>query len=162
MDWHEAYLTQARSEYAVSRKLGEDVEYCHHLHYLQMVSEKLSKGILTPSGSNTPAPMSHVMFVRMLKAIKGRQDIRRQLGYRSAHVFGSYIDSLLDLAGRIERLSPDQAGLTRPNPEYPWWTDRARNQVLAPAQYGFPEFDRRNRRMDKIDRLVGALLRLAI
>src|ERR1035437_10381682 len=120
MDWHEAYLTQARSEYAVSRKLGEDVEYCHHLHYLQMVSEKLSKGILTLSGSKTPAPMSHIMFVRMLQTIKGRYDIRRQLGYESANVFNSYIDSLLGLAGKIERLSPDQAGLTQPNPEYPW------------------------------------------
>jgi hypothetical protein len=162
MDWHEAYLTQARSEYAVSRKLGEDVEHCHHLHYLQMVSEKLAKGILTPSGSMTPAPMSHVMFVRMLKAIKGRPDIRQQLGYRSVDVFRSYIDSLLDLAWKIERLSPEQAGLTQPNPEYPWWKDPGKTQVMAPAQYDFPEFDQRNRRMGKIDRLIGALLRLAI
>jgi hypothetical protein len=163
MDWHEAYLAQARSEFAILRRLSApDVEYCHRLHYLQMVTEKLAKAMLTPPGSETPAPASHVMFVKMLQVLKGRREIRRQLRYPKAEVFTSYINSLLDLAGRIERLSPDQAGFTRPNPEYPWWKDRSTRQAWAPMEYDFPEFNPRDPRMSRIDQLIGDLLRLAI
>jgi hypothetical protein len=123
----------------------------------------LGKAFLTPAGSMTPAPMNHKAFVRMLQQIKTRPEIRRQLGYRNASAFRSYIDSLLNLATRIQRLSPDQAGLTQPNPEYPWWTDATMTQVVAPADYRFPEFDPlQDRCVAKIDKLIGSLLRLAI
>jgi hypothetical protein len=162
MGWHEAYLEQARSEHSILRRLGApDVEYCHRLHYLQMVGEKLAKAMLTPPGSASPAPTKHTAFVRMLQVLKTRPEIRRQLGYREAGVFKGYIDSLLVLAGKIERLSPDQAGLDRPNPEYPW-RDSAANQIRAPAGYDFPEFDPRDPRMIKIHRLVGKLLRIPL
>lgn len=161
MGWHDAYLTQARSDHAVLRKLsGPDVDYCHRLHYMQMVTEKLAKAMLTSPGSAAPAPTSHTMLVRMLQVLKARPEIRRQLGYADASVFKAYVDSLLDLADRIQRLSPDQAGLTQPNPEYPW-ESMATHQVTAPADYAFPEFDPRDPKMIKIDRLVGDLLRLA-
>ena len=79
MGWHESYLTQARSEFSILRKLGRpDVEYCHRLHYLQMIAEKLAKAMLTPPGSLTPAPTSHAMFVRMLQVLKSRPEIRRR------------------------------------------------------------------------------------
>jgi len=162
MDWHEAYLRQARSEYAVLRMLNaREVLYCHRLHYLQMVTEKLAKGILTPAGSRMPAPMKHTMFVKMMRVIKGRPNIRHQLGYSQAQLFSRYIDSFLHMAARIESLSPDQAGVTQPNLEYPWWKDKTAGEVCAPADYGFPEFHPGDPRMTKIQTLVGDLLRLA-
>jgi hypothetical protein len=160
MGWHDAYLVQARSEHSLLRKISSpDVEYCHRLHYLQMVTEKLAKAMLTSPESATAAPTSHTMFVRMLQVLKTRPEIRRRLGYRDAGVFKAYIDSLLDLAARIERLAPDLAGLTRANPEYPWEVP-ATHQVVAPTEYAFPEFDPRDPKMIKIDQLIGDLLRV--
>jgi hypothetical protein len=161
MGWHEAYLAQARSEHAVWKRLDDqEVEYCHRLHCLQMVTEKLAKAMLTPPGSATPAPKVHTVFVRMLQVLKWRPDIQRQLRYPNAAVFKSYIDSLLGLARRIERLSPNQAGLTQPNPEYPW-EDQAARRIWAPAEYEYPEFEPLHPKMIKIARLIGDLLRLA-
>lgn len=99
MGWHEAYLAQARSEEAIRKPLtAARVQYCHRLHYLQMVTEKLAKAMLTLTGSPKPAPTTHAAFVRMLQVIKGRRDIRQQLGFTDATLFKNYIDSLLDLA----------------------------------------------------------------
>jgi hypothetical protein len=126
-----------------------------------MVTEKLAKGVLTPAGSRKQALMTHAMFVRMMQVIKGRPNIRRHLGYAQAQFFSQYIDSLLDIATRIESLSPDKAGVTRPNPEYPWWKDKAAGEVCAPADYEFPEFHPGDPRMIKIKTLVSDLLRLA-
>ncbi len=95
----------------------------------------------------------------MLQITKGRREIREQLGFSDASVFRSYVDSLLDLAGKIQRLSPDQAGLAQPNPEYPW-EDPTTHHVQAPVEHDFPEFDPRNPKMIKIDRLISDLLRL--
>lgn len=161
MGWHEAYLVQARSEHAMLRRLElPPVEYCHRLHYLQMVSEKLAKAMLTPPASTSPAPTSHAAFVRMLRTLKTRPDIRRRLGYRDTTSFGRYINSLLELAERIEGLAPDQGGLTKPNPEYPW-EDLGTGQIRAPAEYRFPEFNPRDPKMIKIDRLIADLLLIA-
>lgn len=160
MSWHEAYLARARSDYGVLRRLGElNAEYCHRLHYLQMASKKLAKAMLTSPDDDQPAPTSHVMFVRMLQVLKGRPEIRRRLGYSDSGAFKSFIDSLLVTAARIERLSPEQAGLNRPNPEYPW-KDQAIDQVIAPSEYRFDEFDPRDPKMIKLDRLLGALPRI--
>ncbi len=163
MGWHEAYLTQARSDHRLLGNLGKrgkDVEYCHRLHYLQMATEKLAKAILTPRGGTDPAQTSHVMFVRMLQTLKRNRRLRRLLGYgRATAAFTNYIDSLLDLAARVEQLSPDQAGFTRPNPEYPW-RSHGSQAVLAPVEYDFPEFNPRDPRMVKLEALVSDLLRL--
>ncbi len=96
----------------------------------------------------------------MLQVLKGRPELRAQLGFDDAAVFRRYIDSLLDLAGRIQALSPDQAGLNNPNPEYPW-EDPLTQEVRAPVDYEFPDFDPRDPRMIKIDRLIADLLRIA-
>lgn len=160
MGWHEAYLAQARSDYAILKRLdAPEVECCHRLHYLQMVTEKLAKAMLTPPRCAEPAPMTHTAFVRMLQVLKIRPEIRRQLGFRDAKVFKNYVDSLLDAAAKIEHLSPDQAGLTRPNPEYPWQTQPG-GEVQSPADYAFAEFGPRDPRMIKIDRLLNTLLRI--
>lgn len=46
MTWREAFLNQARSDAEIRRLLNrERTEYSHQLHYLQMVTEKLAKGL---------------------------------------------------------------------------------------------------------------------
>ncbi len=161
MDWHDAFREQARSDHVILGRLADPaVEYCHRLHYLQMTAEKLAKSLLTPPGSAAPPPTSHAAFVRMLQVLKARPEIRRQLGFDDAAQFKSYIDSLLDLAGKIEGLAPAQAGLTHPNPEYPWG-DVSTDQVQVPARFAFPEFDPRKPKMIKIHQLLRDLLRIA-
>jgi len=55
MTWHEAYMEQARSDYAVRQLLNRArVEYAHQLHYLQMFTEKFAKGFLTAPASPIP------------------------------------------------------------------------------------------------------------
>lgn len=124
---------------------------------MQMVSEKSGKAMLTPAGSMTPAPPKHTALVRMLQQIKGRPEIRRQLGYSNANAFRSYIDSLLPLAWRIEQLAPKKEDVVKPNPEYPWYTDTTKTQVVAPADYQFPKFFE-DWHMGLIDKLIGTLL----
>lgn len=160
MDWHRAFLEQARSDHAVLRRLSRlPVEDCHRLHYLQMVSEKLAKAMLTRPGGGSPPAASHAVLVRMLQVLKARPDLRRQLGFSDAASFKSYIDSLLDLAGKIEGLAPALAGFTQPNAEYPW-QDPGASEVQVPARYDFPEFDPRTPRMIKIHQLIEDLLRI--
>ena len=162
MDWHEAYLAQARSDHAVMRLLNaHSFPYCHQLHYLQMVAEKLAKGILTPAGAKAPAPAKHAVIVKMLQVLKNSPGIRRALRFRSAEAFTRYISSMLDLGRRMERLSPEQAGFTQPNPEYPWWKDRAAGRVWAPAEYSFPELHALSAQMSKLRSLIADLLHTA-
>jgi hypothetical protein len=135
-------------------------EYSHRLHYLQMVTEKLSKAFqASPNDTEAPAT-SHVAFVRFLQTLKGRPDIRQQLGYTDGKVFQSFINSLLDLAHRIQKLAPAAARLTHPNSEYPW-LDLRTNQVVAPADYDFPEFTPDSSAMVKLEKLVRDILRIA-
>jgi hypothetical protein len=123
-----------------------------------MVTEKLAKGFLAKPG--TPPQTKHAAFAKLLRIIKGRPDIRQQLGFGSTAVFAQYVDSLLPLAEAIEGLVPSAAGTTKPNPEYPW-EDPASGEVTVPAQFAFPSFDPTNPRMARMMKLVGDLLRIA-
>lgn len=159
MTWREAFLLQARSDHALwDRLITWRVTTCHQLHYFQMVTEKLAKTWLTaPTATNAPAT-SHKAFVRMLQVLKSRPEVRKRLGYTSAAVFSGYIDSLLGLANRIEELAPALAGLSQPNPEYPW-RDAGTGAIHAPAEFQFAELDRATRpQMAKLEKLVRALL----
>jgi hypothetical protein len=161
VSWRDSFLRQARSDDNVRRRLDDPlVEYSHRLHYFQMVAEKLAKGFMTGPEEAEPPRASHNAFVRLLQTVKGRPDIRRQLGYDDAVVFRAFIDSLLDLADQIERLAPSAAGFTQPNPEYPW-RDPATNTIHVPAEFDFQLFDPRNPKMIKMERLLQALLRIA-
>lgn len=48
-DWRSAYFQQAKSDFQLFEKIvGQaDVPLCQKLHYLQMATEKMSKGFLT-------------------------------------------------------------------------------------------------------------------
>jgi hypothetical protein len=141
MTWRTAYFQQAQHDYGVFRELRRrtDVAMCHKLHYLQMATEKLAKAFLSPR-SGRPPPRVHVALCNFLKMSKGRPEIRRLLGYENDyHAYCSYIDSLLSVAERIEKLAP-VGGQERVNPEYPW-LDHDGN-VVCPASYSFCEFGR--------------------
>ena|SRR6266508_1422040 len=161
MNWREAFFAQARSEHVLRRQLNNaQVEYSHQLHYLQMVCEKLAKAYAAHPSSHEPPTTSHLAFVRLLQSLKSRPDARRQLGYEDSTVFRRFIDSLLPLAEKIERLAPNLAGLTSPNPEYPW--REPTGDVRAPVDYAFPEFDAKSAQMIKLERLIEALIRFGI
>ena len=159
MNWRDAFLAQARSDAEIRILLNRKrCEYSHQLHYLQMVTEKLAKGLMA-SQNNAPPVKTHAAFVRCLQHIKGRPDLRRQLGYKERSVFRSFIDSLLPLASEIERLAPKFSGTTQPNPEYPW-QPTPEHEVEVPANFSFSAFDSCSPRMIKLVLLIENLLRI--
>lgn len=161
MNWRDAFLRQARSENDLRRRLNDPaVEYSHRLHYLQMVTEKLAKGFQADVSDPEPPPTSHHALVRLLQTLKGRRELRQQLGFDDAAVFKQYIDSLLDLADRVERLAPSAAGLTQPNPEYPWKNPKS-GVVSAPIDFDFAFFDPRDPKMIKFEKLIDQLVRIS-
>jgi len=97
--------------------------------------------------------------VSLLQSIKGRPDIRKQLRYPDRRSFVQFINSLLPLAGQVERLAPNFAGTMQPNPEYPW-RDPATGNVEVPVRYAFPAFDPGGAQMIKLERLITELLRI--
>ena len=162
MSWRDAFLRQARSENLVRRKLNDPaVEYSHRLHYVQMVTEKLAKGLLADPNDPDPPPATHHALVRLIQVLKARPEVRRRLGYDDAAVFRSFIYTLLPLAAEIESLAPSAAGLTRPNPEYPW-KDPATAVVFAPAEFRFETFSPGDPRMVKFEALLNLLLRVFV
>jgi hypothetical protein len=160
MNWKAAFLVQARSEDLIRRRLDDPaVEPSHRLHYLQMVTEKLAKGLLATDADSGPPTPVHRAFVRLLQTLKDRSDIRRRLGFSDRVSFRRFIVSLLSTAEQIENLAPSAPGFTRPNPEYPW-LDPATGQVQAPCDYLFPLLNPRNRKMIQLESLIGSLVAL--
>jgi hypothetical protein len=156
MTWREAFLAQARGDATVRQILNQaKVAYSHQLHYLQMVTEKLAKALMCKQ--NAPPKASHSAFVNGLRNLKGRPDIRRKLGYDNKESFYAFINSLLPLADKLERLAPTFAGFTQPNPEYPWQSTGS-GAVIAPVDFEFEEFDPRLPQMVKMDNLIRQLL----
>ena len=159
MTWRQAFLAQAHSDDAVRRRLNRDPEVaeCHQLHYLQVATEKLAKAYSCPPSGGPPS-QTHKGFVRLLQMLKDRPDLRRRLGYGTDTAsFRRLIDSLLPLADEIERLAPSLAGLSQPNPEYPWF-DSGAEELVAPADFAFTAFDAANPKMVKLQGLIKALL----
>ena len=120
----QCWWQQARSDLAawlLLRRHGADP--CHQLHYLQMVTEKLSKAYLW--GSGTPPKKSHVGFGRFMRLLlqvprsQRQQRIATIFGFRRFRDFESWTRTALPLVYALERLAPDLAG-DGPNPEYPW------------------------------------------
>jgi hypothetical protein len=141
MNWREAFLIQAWSDYEVFKKLnGDDLPPCHRLHYLQMASEKLAKGFLC-KGNDHPPKKTHFALVRFLQTSKHNPKWIKRLGYEGQNqVCASKIDGLLPLAEKIERLAPQGGDIERINPEYPWLDNEG--MVNCPARCSFPDLGR--------------------
>lgn len=165
MSWKKAFIKQAVSDFDMWQRLGKTPPGhppsadCHRLHYLQMATEKLSKGICAQDSH--PPPQTHAMFVKLLKHLKQRPEIRDAMGYRDKSVqFVSNIDSLMDLAMKIERLAPSLAGEHGPNSEYPWHDPRT-GRVIAPCEHSFSAFTPGNFAMSRMLKFLDRLFRLA-
>lgn len=162
MNWHEAYLEQARSDYEMYLKLNDPaIEDCHRLHYLQMTTEKLSKALMLTFSFQQAAPIkTHKALVKMLQVIKGRPEIRRQLGYSNHISFKSYIDGLLPFADQIEKLAPALA-MDQQNPEYPWCHLHS-SDVIAPSKHSFEAFNPKNSKSRQFMYLLKSLLKITL
>lgn len=158
MNWRDAFLTQAWSDYQLFEKLNsERCPLCHKLHYLQMATEKLAKSFLCSPKSDNPPRKTHYAFVRFLKLSKQRHHWRKGLGYEhNLNAYASYIDSLIPVAERIEKLAPVGGNFDKVNPEYPW-IDGERI-VICPALHHFSEFKKTD--LVKIRDLVFRLFRI--
>ena len=134
----EKWWKQARSDLRVLDMLRRNgSEPCHQLHYLQMVTEKLTKAYLWRDGS--PPQRTHAGFVNFLRRLGFVEDPRREvlasaLEFRNFGQLRAWIRGASPLAHELERLAPALAQ-NGPNPEYPWPHD-------SPAEYpaGY-EFD---------------------
>lgn len=145
MDWRSAYLTQAKSDYAVLLKLNqEEAPLCHRLHYLQMATEKLAKGFLTPKGG-ARYPKTHNAFADFVRVADRRPDLRVASRFTKRSQFAAYVASFLETAQKVENLSPD--GGDHPNPEYPW---EEKGTIMLPTEYPFADLDLRSRKMIKL------------
>lgn len=141
MNWEDAFLTQAWSDFLVFREMNSsDQPKCHALHYLQMATEKLAKGFLCKK-SGRPPKMTHYSLVNFLNASRSQADWRVALGYgHNPKAYGYYIDSLLQIARQIERLVPEGGVIDKVNPEYPWRNDSG--EVDCPCKHDFSHLDR--------------------
>jgi hypothetical protein len=121
--FQEAWWQQARSDHDVFVTLRrQGAAACHQLHYLQMVTEKLSKAYFWRSGK--PPPMSHAGFAQFMRFLGGvrqaeRQQIAEVFAFSRFEDFQRWVRTVLPLAYELERLAPDLAQ-DGPNPEYPW------------------------------------------
>jgi len=101
-------------------------------------------------------------LTRFLRIIKGRPELRRELGYEGKkhyNAFVSYINSLLPFVEKIEALVPEGKRLDKPNPEYPWKSQAG--VVIAPIDHKFEDIWSDVTSMNKIRTLMSNLLRIS-
>lgn len=142
MEWREALLKQAHSDFSVLAELRRREEpFCHQLHFLQMATEKLGQGFATAPGGPQP-PKVHRAFVGFLRSVKSSAQLRQACLCGPGQV-DAYINSLLPLARLVEDLAPSNAN-DGPNPEYPWL---GQTGIIAPVDYEFENLQFDARRM---------------
>jgi len=89
----------------------------YSLHFLQMATEKLAKGLM--SNASSPAPQTHKAFQKFIQKAHRHESIREACGFeKDTNGFINYLKSIQNFAQFIENLAP--AGIETPNPEYPW------------------------------------------
>ncbi|MFH0821202.1 MAG: hypothetical protein V2B18_00495 [Pseudomonadota bacterium] len=157
MIWYYAFLSQSWSDYQVFQELNESRHpNCHKLHYLQMATEKLGKAGLMEITGNSPPKMKHDAFVCFLRHTKVHPFWKKRLGFaQNKRGYAAYIDGMLPIADKIEKLAPAISGPSQPNPEYPW--SPRPGDVTCPADYDFPEIKRHE--LGKITALISNLFR---
>lgn len=135
--YQEVWWQQARSDYeAFALIRGQGIAQSHSLHYLQMVTEKISKAYFWRSGS--PLPPSHAGFPKFLRFLgqiraRDRDRIANLFTFKRYTDFQSWIREVIPIAHAVERLAPALAN-DGPNSEYPW--PHAKPQY-APANHDF-------------------------
>lgn len=140
-DYQRCWWEQARSDHAVLVVLRrQGVAPCHQLHYLQMVTEKLSKASFWESGE--PPKKSHIGFYKFMRKLLQVQKSEQQriadiFAFRRFKDFRNWSNLALPLIYALERLAPALAH-DGPNPEYPWPHGSPQN---VPATFAFDVWD---------------------
>lgn len=162
LDWRTAYFQQATSDYEMLVKLlaEENIPQCQRLHYLQMTTQKLAKGFLTPPGGPRYGKVHDAFAKFVKKAALLTPDLQRACGFEGspAHVYANYLKGLRDLAQAVEDLSPE--GGDHPNPEYPW---KQNDLILSPLDHTFSGLDLRqpSPKMDKLLKFIAKCFTIA-
>jgi hypothetical protein len=135
-DYQRLWWEQARSDHAVLTLLRrQGAAPCHQLHYLQMVTEKLSKAFFWQK--NRPPEKEHYGFRNFLKYLITPRRERRRIA--DIFDFGRFedlqhwINAVSPLAEKLKNLAPACSN-DGPNAEYPW--PHAAPQY-APATFAF-------------------------
>ncbi|MDA0832260.1 MAG: hypothetical protein O2955_00240 [Planctomycetota bacterium] len=139
-EYQQLWWQQVKSDFAIWRLLRQNrTDPCHQLHYLQMVTEKISKAYLWRSG-RTPT-RTHVGFVDFFRSLTDRSKttaertrIAEIFGFKKYDQFQRCMFKLTPLLRELEQLAPALAG-DGPNPEYPWPHQKPK---YSPATYHFP------------------------
>lgn len=138
-DWAQAYITQARSDWALFERLQvmADVAPCHRLHYLQMACEKLAKAYRFRDTETLPSSLltQHVGFAKFLNLFLRAPQVRE--------TFDGKLEQLRTIqrecnriAREVEQLAPAvDRGNSPQNAEYPWWDGE---RIITPCQYEYP------------------------
>jgi hypothetical protein len=137
--YQELWWRQAQSDHDVLLLLRcQGFNACHQLHYLQMITEKVSKAYFW--GSGMPPPKSHAGFHLFLRSLGGvRSSERRQIAdifkFKRFADFQSWQRKILPLAYELEKLAPALSQDNTANPEYPWPHSAPQH---APVDFKFP------------------------
>jgi hypothetical protein len=141
-DYQKLWWEQARSDHAVLMLLRrEGAAPCHQLHYLQMVTEKLSKAFFWQKGKSPPEK-KHFGFNDFLKYLTTSQRERRRIA--DIFAFGRFDDlqnwirAVWSLNDELKKLAPACAN-DGPNAEYPW---PHTSPQYAPATFAFGTWTR--------------------
>lgn len=156
--WRAAFLLQARSDFDMAKELRKaGAPDCHWLHFLQMATEKLSKGVsCSPTKMDAP-PRSHRGFSVFIRKEARRAEGLRRFLKLELDQFRRNLETLEPIVHEIERLAPAIAG-DGPNAEYPW---AAPGMVQAPVSYRFPEITVWNGpHLDRLYRLLEGCFRV--
>ena len=142
-----AYLTQSQSDLRVFKALlkDESVESCHALHYLQMMSEKLSKAII--ESQNASSRPTHKAFSKLTTVLMN-QRYAAIFSFKSIKSYFDFLRRVQPLIEEIEILCPALAdthtnGEDMPNVEYPWRL--ANFEWNAPCLHSFTIYERLKR-----------------
>lgn len=134
-DRHEAFRRQAISDLdAYEYLVSTDLPACHGIHYLQMVTEKLGRAVRTSAGEAGADAQSHVAIVKAMRLLRNRREAAHVLFEGRFELWRAYVDRLLPLVHKLERMAPAVAGNTE-NPEYPW--ESRPGEWTAPAAHRF-------------------------
>ena len=134
-------VLQAGSDLDAHEALREtDLPGCHHLHLLQMATEKLAKAISLNS-SPTGFGRTHVAFSKVTGALRVHSPLAGRLGWSVAK-YQHFRERAHRLMRAIEELHPQvptDGVPDGPNVEYPW--ERPDGSWMAPASFRFPAED---------------------
>lgn len=145
-NWRTGLLAQAQSDYKIYLKLNdftEPIPQCYCLHFLQMATEKLAKGLMSKGA--TPPTLTHKAFQRFVQQAHNHESVRNACGFKdNSAEFVRYLRGIQHIAQYIENLVP--SGIELPNLEYPWeerqlYKNTIQTTVHVPITYDWSEWD---------------------